>query len=747
MREPEDNQNDKFARTKTPSEGDRFVTGCQDVMLRKMPGLIDELFSKLDDALYDLADKAEGEHLYAVYLDAMRVFRRWRADILSAFLCNLNVTDVDGAYERPSPYGDDEGPVHDFEAVNAELEEGLALKNLISKAENRYRGELFALRRHLAALASKEAIDSRSDPLGPYHICNAFRRALDPVQEVDLPIKLIVYKLFDKQVMDRLGRVYARCCHFTTADGQGLDPPAASVVPFSPAEREPRGTDRDGVPVRSGHSDAAHSAADPHDASRSEAERASVFHVFQRLLGRRQRLGSGAGHKEVVATQELMDTLSELSQLANQDSNPAALRERLRRHLRLGEGTGARGLDPLDADTLELVLLLFEQLLQGADIPQPLKRLIGRLQLPTLKVALWDKSFFEDGEHPARRLLNHLAQVAIGWNDDGDRAQASLYGQIDRQIDRLVHRGGADPGLFAELDAKLCDLFAREQEASHSQEVRAQQDLDLRERRHRAQVLVDETIERLVADKGPVPDAITPLVYEGWRDVMLEGYLEKGPEGARWQDAVATLDRLLWSMQPKTAAAERRELLRNIPEMLRKLREGLMAVSYDQPKLAKSLRELQALHVTALRGASLEPSVRPRNRLGRGVFALGASRPFARPDKKAATAPANGKVGVLEGKEAATRDGVVQRGELGAGTWIEVRGEGGEVTRVKLAWRSPRSGICLFVDRCGQKALELTGEDIARLQRDGALTVVGNTPIVDRAMQNLANTLKDDHDR
>lgn len=746
MREQEDTQDEKSAGTKTPSEGDRFVAGCREVMLRKMPGLIDELFSKLDDALYDLADKAEGEHLYAVYFDAMRVFRRRRADILSAFLCNLNVTDVDATHDRPSPYGDEGRPVHDFEAANAELEEGLALKNLISKAENRYRGELFALRRHLAALASKEAIDSRSDPLGPYHICNAFRGALDPVQEVDLSIKLIVYKLFDKQVMDRLGRVYARCCHFATANGQGLDPPAASVVPFSAAERGRRGAVRDQVPVRSSHPDAAHRGADAHDASRSEAERSSVFHVFQRLLGRRKRLGSGVGHKEVVATPELMDTLSELSQLVNQDSDPAALRERLRRHLRLGEGAGARGLDPLDADTLELVLLLFEQLLQGADIPQPLKRLIGRLQLPTLQVALCDKSFFEDGEHPARRLLNHLAQVAIGWNDDGDRAQASLHGQIDRLIDRLVHGDGADPDLFAELDAELCDLLVREQEASHSQEVRAQQDLDLRERRHSAQVLVDETIERLVADKGPVPDAIAPLVYEGWRDVMLEGYLEKGPEGAPWQDAVATLDRLLWSMQPKTAAAERRELLRNIPEMLRNLRENLTAVSYDQRKLAKSLRELQALHVNALRGTGVEPNVRPRNRLGSRVFALRASRPFARPVKKSATAPANGKVVVLDGKEAATRTGGPQCGELGAGTWIEVRGEGGEVTRVKLAWRSPRTGICLFVDRRGQKALELTGEEIARLQREGTLTVVGNTPIVDRAMQNLVNTLKDDHD-
>jgi len=746
VREQEDTRTSKGRGIKTPTDCDRFVAGCREEMLRQMRGLIDDLFSKLDEALYDLADKTEGEQAYAICFDAMRIFRRRRADILSLFLRNLNAAGA--AEDLPLPsIGrrlSARGALQGLEeSTFTELEESLALTNLISKAENRYRGELFSLRRHQAALARKESVDSRSDPLGPHHICTAFRGALSLVQGVDLPIKLIVYKLFDKQVMDRLGRVYARCCRLASGLEQEVQSSTTPGPPFAAGEPGGGAATREQTPAPA----TAFEVAVPGQGQTTGSERASVFQGFQRLLRRKKRLGGEGDMSDVIAPQHLARTLSQLARFGPHDAAPAVLRERLRQDLRLGEGKGARRLDPMDADTLDLVFLLFGQLLQGADIPQPLKQLIARLQVPTLKVALRDKSFFEDRQHPARRLLNHLAQVAIGWNDDGDRSQTSLYAQLDRVIDRLVSDDSADHALFAHLDAELCELLIREQEASHSQEARAQQDLDLRERRHSAQRLVEETIARSVSDRGPVPAAIGSLVFEGWRAVMLQACLESGTDGIRWREAVATLERLLWSMQPKTSAAERRELLRTIPELVRTLRDDLTAVSYDQRQLAKSLRELQALHVTALRGTGLEPHTRPvRNRFGGRQRLLGwrrasdgaADSPLSRPFEE----PARGS----EGKDGPDGDRIFQLAELAAGTWMEIRGENGQLTRVKLAWRSPRAGICLFVDRRGHKVLELAGEDIRRLQGEGTLTVLGNTPIVDRAMRDLANTLQDERD-
>ena len=73
---------------------------------------------------------------------------------------------------------------------------------------------------------------------------------------------------------------------------------------------------------------------------------------------------------------------------------------------------------------------------------------------------------------------------------------------------------------------------------------------------------------------------------------------------------------------------------------------------------------------------------------------------------------------------------------------IEVRRDGGDPMRVKLSWRRPRSGINLFVDRQGRKALELTGRNTMTLQQQGILSTLVDTPIVDRAMEEIMRAPK-----
>ena len=70
-------------------EADRFLAACREAFQRAMPSLFDHLFSRLDNVLYDFADKSESTRLYTTYFDAMQVFRRRRQEILSLFLRNL----------------------------------------------------------------------------------------------------------------------------------------------------------------------------------------------------------------------------------------------------------------------------------------------------------------------------------------------------------------------------------------------------------------------------------------------------------------------------------------------------------------------------------------------------------------------------------------------------------------------------------------------------------------------------------
>ena len=66
-----------------------------------------------------------------------------------------------------------------------------------------------------------------------------------------------------------------------------------------------------------------------------------------------------------------------------------------------------------------------------------MQALLGRLQIPVLKVAILDKSFFARKFHVARGLLNKLAEAGLGWNDryGGD---AAFYERIEGFVQRVI---------------------------------------------------------------------------------------------------------------------------------------------------------------------------------------------------------------------------------------------------------------------------------------------------------------------
>ena len=61
---------------------------------------------------------------------------------------------------------------------NDELEENLAVGGMVSKAENRYHRELFALNMRFAQLAGIPDLTTRQNPVGPFSLAEGFRVAM-----------------------------------------------------------------------------------------------------------------------------------------------------------------------------------------------------------------------------------------------------------------------------------------------------------------------------------------------------------------------------------------------------------------------------------------------------------------------------------------------------------------------------------------------------------------------------------------
>jgi hypothetical protein len=77
----------------------------------------------------------------------------------------------------------------------------------------------------------------------------------------------------------------------------------------------------------------------------------------------------------------------------------------------------------LDHMVIDVVGSLFDQILSDTRVPPQMARQIARLQLPVLRVALNDSSFFSSRRHPVRRFVNRIASLACAFDDfdDGPR--------------------------------------------------------------------------------------------------------------------------------------------------------------------------------------------------------------------------------------------------------------------------------------------------------------------------------------
>jgi hypothetical protein len=747
------------------AKSQQTVSECRKLIYNTLQKLMIELFEELDDTLYELADKSLHNALQPSYFNGMRVLRKERFRIDKEFTQQvLNVFDSfwkTGHIENSKHYLDELNHESEMELLdNDELEESLAVTNIISKSENRYAQERYALGQRFFYIleGGKQDIsfEDAKSPLEPIVICNAFQAAMRDVA-VDLPVKLIVYKHFEKHIIHYQGGLYDEINLLLSQSGaipkrmqkikhNPVTPPAQSGRTRLPAlEKDTRLWAEDSI-------------TKPYSSNTAGVGQDEIFSALQQLLTLRRARGAdstkalsmpvtgvSSASFPTVDTGELLGTLSVLQQShvlvlpqIEQALNPNRLRAQLVEDLHLREdGNVCRMLSEADNDTIDLISMLFEFILDDATLPDAMKALLSRLQIPMLKMAIIDKMFFSMKEHPARRLLNNMAQAAIGWNDNQERNSDSLYHKIESIIKRIIRDFHKEISIFSQMDQEFMAWWEQERRGAAIAEQRTNQVTRGKEQlRNAKQVVVDE-LNRRLQNLDRVPDAVMEILEDGWKDVLLLNYLRQGPDSKEWTDSLAIVDRLLWSVLPKTEYQERQELLRGIPELLRNLRERLNSISFDQHKMARLFKELQNCHIACLRGGEI------KQLKGSGTNPV-QSKQISFPDSQLLSSGTSDLLDESEAVQAVQPDRYTrQAGSLEVGSWLEIMDDNTS-TRVKLSWKSNVTDAYIFVNRKGLKAVEFTLPGLAKRLRDGTAKVVElpKSPIIDRAFDAMLIALK-----
>jgi hypothetical protein len=356
--------------------------------------------------------------------------------------------------------------------------------------------------------------------------------------------------------------------------------------------------------------------------------------------------------------------------------------------------------NPTDKITIDVIKLLFDYIFRDPSIPESLRSLFERLQVPILKAALLDRTFFSDKKHPARRLLDHLAAAAVGaTSDEGYRVGFELV--ASGVIDEICRDFKVDVSVFETADAMLQEFIEAEQ-----RKTAAALDQDV------AVALAAEAAEAdrahvraLVRDKLTgisVPFEVRAFAETVWADYLTQLRERDGGESETWQGGVKTLDDLLWSITAKERNAQKARLAKMVPGLVRGLRTGGAAVQVRDDRMKPFLDAVYQLHIAAIKPKAV-PVLEPA---------------------------ASSNVPTLT-KIANVHDFV---GEMVVGTWLGFDRDG-ETVNARLSWVSPMRTKYIFTSRSRSRAIAVTPEELAwQLGAGSARVVLEPVPLFDRAV-------------
>jgi hypothetical protein len=406
-----------------------------------------------------------------------------------------------------------------------------------------------------------------------------------------------------------------------------------------------------------------------------------------------------------------------------------------------------RGVNGLDAMTIDIVAMLFDYVFGDRHIPEHVKPLLAKLQIPMLKVAILDKGFFSGREHPARRFLDLLAEASIGLTEHADRRDV-LYAKIESVVARVLDEFETDVGLFDELNNDLSAFLAALDEAAQSVVDRSARLIEERERVEIARLIAEDEVARRLEPRAAVPRAVRRFLDGVWARSLAHISLNEGEGSPSWKSALQMIDELLWSVEPKPGADDRRRLVGLLPQMLRRLQDGMERVGVDEPERDNFFGALVDCHSTAVK-AGLRGQPLPAEPEGRVADVEPAPEPkIARAtfENEGVTVEEITLTNTPRRREPEisnvfTRTGVLTN--LQRGSWVEFAREAAAPVRARLTWISPRKGIYLFTNaNGGSAAISVAPDALAEQMRLGEARLIDSGPLVDRAVDSMLANLR-----
>lgn len=401
---------------------------------------------------------------------------------------------------------------------------------------------------------------------------------------------------------------------------------------------------------------------------------------------------------------------------------------------------------------LDVVRMLVNQVARDPLLLAPLREAVIALEPALLRLALDDPRYFGQADHPARRLIESVAQRSFRFNDEFATDFQAFMRPVAQGFTALLERPEPAPDDFARvlsaLQASWALLDAREHE-QRERSLQAARRAD--ERQNLADAVVRELSQRPDIDHAPA--FLVEFLYGPWALVIASAALDHpgvhDPHGYR-----KAVSDLIWSIRRDVTLRLPARLFDLLPGLLQTLRHGLARLEQDEAAFQPFFETLMRLHEPVLRLRR----ARVRRTLGeataRELPILTDALPPASPEQRQPREAEQPWLAPAEQAATGFEDTLAQENHqpppaadaqpdaapvpvrLTTGEWFDLS-SGGEWLRAQLVWASARGTLYMFISR-GGRSHSMTRRTCERLLRERLLRPVGSREVVLQALQAVA---------
>ena len=258
----------------------------------------------------------------------------------------------------------------------------------------------------------------------------------------------------------------------------------------------------------------------------------------------------------------------------------------------------------LDHMVIDVVGSLFDQILSDSRVSPQMAREIARLQLPVLRVALNDSSFFSTRRHPVRRFINRIASLANAFDDFDEGPGALFLQRVRKLVDEIIEGDFDQIELYAAKVTELENFIADQSQGEIEQKSGAVTTLEAKESELRVQQRYMLQLQSALAPMA-LPPYLQDFLAQVWSQALVLAVRRDGPDSDRARRYRRVGTDLVMSVQPKGSPMFRKKFLMQLPPLMKDLNEGMKLIGWPEAAQKEFFSKLLPAHAESLKGQPL----------------------------------------------------------------------------------------------------------------------------------------------